>query len=658
MKKRVLLSAIALFVAGMFSAQAQYEVLRENPSSSYHPKSFKTLGEVKAPMRAADGNSVSIGYCGDYADALGYNASNITVGAAIKIPSATVANVTGDQLTKVQLGLGTLSAGKKIQLFLTYDLNQDPFYSQEVTPTTVGWNEFTLATPYTIESGKEFYICYTLSQSSNEYPLGLDFASSSSPNNYVYAPLQSGGNQWATFSEVGLSSYGNICIRGIVEGELANFPTNEVTLDDIAMPSVVKVNNGFTIEGQFTNNGKKTVENIDVTYTLGTMASVTKTLTLESPLGYGSSYIFALSDAIIDYEGIDVPVTVSISKVNGVDDEKPADNEQKSTLLSSNTVFDRNVVVEEATGIACGYCPRGIVGMAYMKEKYPDTFIGIAVHKPLQGVSDPMETSSYAYYQPAGLPWSITNRKSEWNGVDPNKEYLEIVYQYERSLPSEAKIDLTARYADDAKSSVDLYSTATFGLDMQSANYRMAYVVLENEVGPYRQTNYFAGGAIGEMGGWENKSSSESTLFDDVARNIFSYNGLENSVPTTIEANKGYEYSCTASLSNVTNTDNIELVAMLLNATSGEIVNAVKIPASAIGAFGGVTDNVADGSVSITAGKGEIRIAGDCDNAAVYGIDGRLVKASAESTINVPAGLYIVKASANGKPTVAKVLVK
>ncbi len=646
MKKRVLFSAIALFVAGLFSAQAQL-VFKSAP---YQPQAFgKTNSAVLAPTRAA-GAMAAISYCGDYGGSIGLS-TNQECGAALLISRATVNSFVGKQLSAVQLGIGTFSTGS-IHLFLSYDLNGDPFYKQDVTLLAAqGWNTFELTTPYTLEADKPFYIGYTITPSSSDFPFGVDYAASSVYSDYsIYVQ-----GSWVAAATAGATRFGNICIRGLVSGDLDNYSQNEVTLDAIGVPSVVETNKDFTIEGQFTNNGVQIVNSIDVTYTIGTMAAVTKTITLEEPIYNLMSYIFSISDARINYVGANVPVTVSISKVNGVEDEKPADNEKKTTLLSSNTVFDRNVVVEEGTGTWCGYCPRGIVGMEYMRETYPGTFIGIGVH-----YGDAMATSSYSYYSASGYPYSKTNRKSIWEGVDPSQANLEYIYTYERSFPTEAKIDLVARYADDAKSSVDLFSTATFGLNMQSANYRVAYVVLENEVGPYNQQNYFSkeGENQGDMAGWEDKAPQVSTIFNDVARNIFSYNGLTGSVPTTIEANKGYDYSYTASLSNVKNTDNIELVAMLLNATSGEIVNAVKIPASAIGAFGGVADNVAAGSVSITAGKGEITIVGDCDNAAVYGIDGRLVKATAESTIEVPAGLYIVKASANGKPTVSKVLVK
>ncbi len=655
MKKRVLFSAIALFAAGLFSAQAQL-VLK---SASYQPQAFgKTNGAVQAPMRAAaEGGLVHISYCGDISQVLGWGAS-VEVGAAIKVSSETVNALAGNQLTKIKLGLGSLTARKSIQLFLTYDLNQDPFYTQNMTSsiTEYAWNEFALTTPYTIEAGKEFYIGYKVTPGSQDYVLGIDLLSTSYEGNYLYVSLQSGGNQWSSFAEYGASKYGNICIRGVVEGDhLDNYPKNDVMLSTLVAPSLVATDTDFLFQGQFVNNGLQSVNSIDVTYTVGTMAPVTKTVTFENPVANAETSIFNIEGARIDYVANNIPLKVSISKVNGVDDEKSTDNDAQTVIGEAiSQAFERNVVVEERTGTWCGWCPRGIVAMEYMKNTYPETFIGIAAHN-----GDQMYAASYATFSGIqAAPYAIIDRKEAFDGVDPSAENLEAYYNYERMSLVDAKIALAAVYADEEKGSVNLHSTVTFSRDKQSANYRVAYVVLENQVGPYRQSNYYAGGGEGAMGGWENKASSATTYFDDVARNIFSYNGLTGSVPTTVKKDQGYDYSYTASLSNVTNTDNIELVAMLLNATSGEIVNAVKIPASAIGAFGGVADNVAANGVSITAGKGEIRIAGDCDSAEVYGIDGRLVKATAESTISVPAGLYIVKASANGKPTVAKVLVK
>lgn len=47
---------------------------------------------------------------------------------------------------------------------------------------------------------------------------------------------------------------------------------------------------------------------------------------------------------------------------------------------SDDGAFVRNVLVEEFTGTACGWCPRGMVGMQLMHEAYGHRFVGIALH--------------------------------------------------------------------------------------------------------------------------------------------------------------------------------------------------------------------------------------------------------------------------------------
>ena len=56
--------------------------------------------------------------------------------------------------------------------------------------------------------------------------------------------------------------------------------------------------------------------------------------------------------------------------------------------------YERKVVVEELTGTACGWCPRGLVGMKMLRDLYGDRFIGVAVHQ--FNATDPMYTPDYA----------------------------------------------------------------------------------------------------------------------------------------------------------------------------------------------------------------------------------------------------------------------
>ena len=61
---------------------------------------------------------------------------------------------------------------------------------------------------------------------------------------------------------------------------------------------------------------------------------------------------------------------------------------------ADGTGYERKVVVEELTGTACGWCPRGLVGMKMLRDLYGDRFIGVAVHQ--FNATDPMYTPDYA----------------------------------------------------------------------------------------------------------------------------------------------------------------------------------------------------------------------------------------------------------------------
>lgn len=67
---------------------------------------------------------------------------------------------------------------------------------------------------------------------------------------------------------------------------------------------------------------------------------------------------------------------------------------------------DKKVWVEEATGTWCGWCPRGEVYMNYLYAKYPEHFVGIAVHQ-----KDPMECKDWIGQQGMRKPYGYGGEK-------------------------------------------------------------------------------------------------------------------------------------------------------------------------------------------------------------------------------------------------------
>lgn len=151
---------------------------------------------------------------------------------------------------------------------------------------------------------------------------------------------------------------------------------------------------------------------------------------------------------------------------------------------------------------------------------------------------------------------------------------LEQIILAERNVAS-ATIKAEAFFADNNHNTVTISTTSQFGYDDNNNNNKIAYVVIENQVGPYDQANYYAG--TNSLEGWGDKGSVVSTLFNDVARAIYDYNGISGSLPTVITAEEPYSYSHTITLpDNIQNKDNIEIVTLLIDGENGEIINADK----------------------------------------------------------------------------------
>lgn len=326
-----------------------------------------------------------------------------------------------------------------------------------------------------------------------------------------------------------------------------------------------------------------------------------------------------------------------------------------SERQDSGMEFERKVVVEEATGTWCGNCPRGIVGMAEMKERYPDTFIGIAIHG-----NDVMAIDGYASFVGAylnGYPSCIANRRRDLFG-DPDAQYLELLYNAARFEPAAAGIEVDAMFTE-AGDGITVTTSTTFGFTGE-ANYNICLVLLENDVTgegtddpDYRQTNYYADGAMGAMGGWENMGETVQWSYDDVARGVYTtWRGAFRSVPAEVEAGMTYQYTYDMTPEKlaeaaVEDMDQLEVAALLIDNTTGEIENADKV---AVRAYeqSTVAPDVAD-DVTVFAEAGRIIVRGAYTGLRVFDLSGKQVDSD-----QLASGVYIVEVTTDGGRVVRK----
>lgn len=504
---------------------------------------------------------LQFGYCSDVVEnhAGGVQPGSY-IGAAIEIPAETATHWAGNQIKAVNLGFGQ-SKARQVTIFLTDDLTATPFYEQSVVVEHQDrWTLFNLDTPYEF-TGETVYVGYYLRVASGEdYPIGIDDDVESASPYGDYIGLGTGKKSmrenWKHYGE----RYGNIALRIVLEGD--NWPACDATALNLSAPVVIKPNTPFDITGRIYNRGTEPINDFDMSVAIGDEDAQTVHVSLDAPVESGVSGEFRATGLVYGQEGVDIPVVISVKSVNG-NDNASANTFTTLSLSSSESMWPRVIVAEEGTYLDCPNCPRGIVGLREMTAKYPDTFIGLGVHTS----SDMFYNMYVAGYQPIinmfqQVPISLINREIM---ADPGFSTLEGVYQ-KLEQPIFAKVDVDAKFADEEHKKITFSATTTYGMDMPKADYRLSFVITENQVGPYPQKNNYHDNMLGPMGGFESMPFDAYILLDHVVRYTSGVYGLEESSMTNVTKGQVCNFEYTIDVpTNISNIENIDVVALLID---------------------------------------------------------------------------------------------
>ena len=363
-------------------------------------------------------------------------------------------------------------------------------------------------------------------------------------------------------------------------------------------------------------NGSTTVTSVDYSYDVAGLTG-TDHYELTEPLGpqYDGKTSVALPLPAVAEIG-SYPLTVTITKVNGTDNTNAAAS-ATTTLNVLPFVPVHRPLLEEYTGMWCGYCPRGFVGLELMNEKYPDLFVGVSYHNG--DVLEIMRTNEFPNDIP-GFPDAWLDRVHETDAYhgDNLTSYdfsLDDVYLARAAEIAPASVDVTAHWNDDSQQTIDVTGTVTFVKDVSGADYRLAYILVADDLhgeGPdWMQSNYFSGDTgYAESEGMDvfvNGGSSVSGLhYNDVAVLTSDIKGIEGSLPSDFKT--GVAETCTYqfNVADAVNTDGepiiqdkskLRVVAVLVDADTGEVINSNKCDVDRGGGTGISAAETAKGGV-------------------------------------------------------------
>ena len=366
------------------------------------------------------------------------------------------------------------------------------------------------------------------------------------------------GGSWAT----------GVAIDDVVVEAL---PAVEVAVSGVNLVRYAALNANSVLSVDVTNLGANTITSLEIDWNDG----MSHIQTINTNIAPGATTAVAHPDAVTYAAAVERTINVSINAANGGPDDDASNNNGQTLHNTLSQATNKAVVIEEGTGTWCGWCPRGAVAMDYMVSTYPNDFIGIAVHN-----GDPMTVTAYDNGADiSGFPGCNVDRVLLDASV--SQSAFQQYYNDRVNLGVPANIGATV---SGTGSSVTIDASATFYTPVSSANFRLGVVIVENGVtgttSGYAQANYYSGGTTA-MGGYESLPDpvpAAQMVYDHVGRALLGgYSGQAGSVPATITDGTVANYSFNYTVPSTSTRANMKAVVMLLDLTTGEIVNATEV---------------------------------------------------------------------------------
>ena len=532
-------------------------------------------------------------------------------------------------------------------------------------------NTGTIVASGTFPVGAWFELEINANFNSNSWELlinGVSQGTWSNANNQVwgidYYPADAAASFWVDDVSYDVTPYTLPALNAA--GNLLNISNGLV--GSTRYPAVTVRNLGTTVINSFDisitqNGGAPVVKNV-TGLTLASLANTIQTYTVPFTLVAGTNTFVA-----------------TISNVNGAGaDGDPSDDVLTTVLNPVTPAAGKMVVAEEGTGTWCQWCPRGAVFMDLMETKYDGFIAPIAVHN-----GDPMTVTAYDAAIGAligGYPSALVDRLPE---IDPSAieaDFLSrIVVAPKAFVMNGATYNSTTRVLN--------VSVTYTNQAVLTGNYKAVCVITENDVtggSGYAQSNAYAGGGAGPMGGYEllaNPVPAAQMEYDFVARMISpSFTGTPNAQGSTTAIGGVFTWTYTFTLPASYDDTQIHIVGMLIDPT-GKIENAdyTTIPEAVAngyvsGSGVGINDiaSAPDAQVNIfpNPSSDHSTIALNLTKAstvsvAIYSVDGSLIGSKAygelNGSMNLPvdmtpftAGIYFVNVTIDGNTSVLKLI--
>ena len=306
------------------------------------------------------------------------------VGSAIFFDANYMSAYKGCKLIDIQIAFPDTTANGAITIFLSHDLNGEPFYKETVDAKKAKWNTFELAKPYTID-GSALYVGYTIKES-QYICYGTQLV-----KNPEYIKGKNG--KWTLYEDNYSAS-----LLATITGD--NMPQHNVRLGVTNLPAYVKPGQVINYFGTYQNLGVAPVNSLTFALYDGD-----KELCSEHVEGLQTSSrregSFELSQMKVPENG-DYNLRLCIKSVNDEADAVTADNWSESVQTKCRDSYqDRKVLLETFSTEKCSGCPAAHLAINNAIKDMTD-IIEIGHHAGFMADKYTIPTSSeYEWFYPS-----------------------------------------------------------------------------------------------------------------------------------------------------------------------------------------------------------------------------------------------------------------
>jgi len=312
----------------------------------------------------------------------------------------------------------------------------------------------------------------------------------------------------------------DVALTAVEVGDLYNDDLNsagpDLVLYDLNLGGAQLAPGKLTVNGTIANISDVEVSDMEIQIDAGGQTAVLP-LTLQG-IPPHEKVAFSIGTDIPIEVGTELDVVATILADNDID---LANNSRQESTRGYAFLPERKVVIEEGTGTWCPWCPRGAVAMDQLTEKYPDQFIGIAVHN-----ADVMTDDNYNDFAAfTGFPSCHVDRTLMNVPISPNAAESYMQSRLSTTNISPAAISHTTTYFPFTR---QLFVTATVEpATPLSGFFAQSLIITEDGISgttsEYDQFNNYAFNQNGPMGGYEtlaNPVPASEMVYDHVAREI------------------------------------------------------------------------------------------------------------------------------------------